>query len=276
VEDSEEVWVGIVSLALKAPAEVARTMLDPPAGGSIDIAAGEGSLRMLRYSWFGAAYEARLRTHGPDVSDDDAEAVADELCHLARGLAADIDYAAVDYDEPGVHEPRYLRTVDMSSSYPAYMIPEVCPWQILSPHLAFRVSSTIPPGELLPGGRREVAFGTFGEWREPAPSWAQHRSNALVALTPLIHDGSPLIVVPRSAESGTHDEIAAQVEGHIRGGTWVAPSLYRLLTEDHALDVEITPIAVNFRPAGPRAVPLARTAAAAFPGRPVEYDLPES
>jgi hypothetical protein len=269
IDDSDDVWVGIVGAAFRAPAEVARTMLDPPAGGIVNIAAGQGSLRMLTYSWSGLIYEARLRTKGPDIRDSDAADVAVEFRHLARAVATDVDYAAVDYDEPGVHDPKIRRAIDTSTTYPAFQIPDVAPWQIISPHHAFLVSDHAPPGRALPGGRREVAFGTFDEWREPGDSWASLHAEALQLLGPLLELPYHLFV-PGAAESGTLEEITTKLEAALPGGVWSAPSLYQLVGDDYALDVEISRFGLAMWPAGARAVAQAHRAASAFPGEMIE------
>ena len=119
------------------------------------------------------------------------------------------------------------------------------------------------------GGRREVAFGTFDEWREPEESWARHYAEALQLLGPLLELPYHLFV-PGAAESGTLDEIAAQLETVLPGGVWSAPSLYQLVGDDYALDVEISRFGLAIWPAGARAVALAHRAASDFPGEMVE------
>jgi hypothetical protein len=272
VGEDDEVWVGIVAFAFKAPAVIARTMLDPPAGGIINIAAGDGSLRMLMYSGCGVSYEARLRTYGPDVRDEDADAVVTELQQVARGIATDVDYAMLDYTEPGVHHWRPPHTIDISPSHPGYVIPDVFWWQILSPHHALIVSHDAPPGLLLPGDRREVAFGTFHDWREPEPSRVQRQNEALSLLGPLIRSTHYIIVTPDRPELRTREEIAANVDELLPGGTWTAPSRYQVLGPDYAVDVELDRNGITFWPAGRRGITLARAASASFPGRVIEHN----
>lgn len=271
VDEDEEVWVGIAGIAFKAPASVARTMLDPPVGGIVNLAAGNGALRMLHYSWGGLSYQAKLATWGEDVQDEDAAAVVAEFQQVARRVAADIDYAKIDYWEPeGRPEWRPSGAIDISPDHPAYTVADAFWWQILSPHGAFTISDDDPPGLPLPGGRRELAFGTFDDWREPEPPSAQRRDEALRVMEPLIASLHYIRVTADPDQA--RDEIVAKLSELLPGGTWTSPSRYQVIGADHAVDVELDREGMTIWPAGRTGIALARAASATFQGRVVEHN----
>lgn len=270
----DHVWVAIVSVAFPVPASEVRAFLDPPAGGIVQVSVGTDRSRALYYSGNGVTCDAVVYTAGTAVTPDDSAAMVERLKHLSRSLAADLDYAALDYRQTGSHgDPgvRYSGIFAESARLEAvasFAIPQVFAWQILGPEHIARLGGPPVGAQVLTGDRFEIGFGSLPDWSNGTDSHAARRAEALRSLEPLLHEPHMIWVSRGENNWGTQHDVRTKIETALTGGSWASRRIYRLRTPDHPLTVEIEHQgrAVLFYPAGASAAKLAREVAASFSG----------
>ncbi|NLU75152.1 hypothetical protein HCC61_21185 [Streptomyces sp. HNM0575] len=173
-------WANVAMVQFRLDADAGRRLLraviDSRSDGCLLVA---GDLRRrVRTVHACAIFDSKLTLaeRGPEFGSQDRVDTAEELAGIGRGLAGDVEYAAVDldvgYDFNGDYQCGKLRS-RLFQHWGTEVVDGVFWWQVLGEgHLA-RMRDTTGCVALTAPGRYEMRCGQAAEWLPDLPSRSQ-------------------------------------------------------------------------------------------------------
>lgn len=197
-------WAAVSSVAFQLPANTLPGFLGRPSG-SLGAAVGEVDDR-LRHVQIDP-YHVVISERGPSINGDALDRSATRLENLAREMAPEAAYLALDYPAARTRFGEHRFPVDRNHfrSSPRLSVPGAYPWQVLSRAHA-EVLPALPAGAVwIDDDHVEVAFGDREAWMRP-DTRADVEAAAEAVLDALLRD-PPRDARPHEGDWTTRDDV---------------------------------------------------------------------